>query len=322
MTRSKHLACVGTAALLMSNLFSVASEASPAPVAPVRVHYAQVQGLKIFYREAGNPAAPAVLLLHGFPTSSFMYRNLIPMLADRYHVIAPDLPGFGFTEVPFEAGYKYSFDHLAETIQAFTEVLGLNSFAMEVFDYGAPVGWRLAAAHPERITAIITQNGNAYAEGLTSGWNPIQKYWQDPTPQNRAALREFLKPESIKWQYTEGTTDASVIAPETYTLDSALLARQGNDDIQLDLFLDYANNVKKYPEFQAYFRKWHPPLLAVWGKNDPFFAPDGAEAFKRDIPNAEIHFYDAGHFALETNGAEMAAQIHAFLDRTIGLKGR
>jgi pimeloyl-ACP methyl ester carboxylesterase len=246
----------------------------------------------------------------------------MPLLADRYHVIAPDLPGFGFTEVPADAHYRYSFDDLAETMQAFTEALGLSRFAIEVFDYGAPVGWRLAVAHPERITAIITQNGNAYAEGLTSGWSPIQKYWQDPTPQNRAALREFLAPESIKWQYTHGVPDPSVIDPETYTLDSALFARPGNDDIQLDLYLDYANNVRQYPEYQAYFRKWHPPLLAVWGKNDPFFSPAGALAFKKDIPDAEIHFYDTGHFALESNGPEIAAQIHAFLDRNIGTKPR
>lgn len=320
MNRSSFFIFTCAIALLMGSL-PPAVEASPAPAVPaVSVHYVQVQGLRIFYREAGNPAAPAVLLLHGYPTSSLMYRNLMPLLADRYHVIAPDLPGFGFTEVPADAHYKYSFGQLAETMQAFTETLGLTRFAMEVFDYGAPVGWRLALAHPERITAIITQNGNAYAEGLTGGWSPIQKYWQDPSPQNRAAVREFLKPDSIKWQYTQGVPDPSLIDPETYTLDSALLARPGNDDIQLDLYLDYANNVKQYPEYQAYFRKWHPPLLAVWGKNDPFFSPPGAEAFKKDIPDAEIHFYDTGHFALETNGPEIAARIHAFLDRNVGAK--
>lgn len=320
MNRSSFFALAGAVALALSNLSPVAQASAAEATPTVSVHYVQVQGVKVFYREAGDPAAPAVLLLHGYPTSSFMYRNLIPLLADRYHVIAPDLPGFGFTEVPADAHYKYSFDHLAETMQAFTETLGLKKFAMEVFDYGAPVGWRLAVAHPERITAIITQNGNAYEEGLTRAWTPIQAYWQHPTPENRAALRKFLNPESIKWQYTQGVSDPSVIAPETYTLDSALFARPGNDDIQLDLDLDYANNVKQYPTYQAYFRKWHPALLAVWGKNDPFFAPAGALAFKKDIPNAEIHFYDTGHFALETNGPEIAAEIHAFLDRTIGAK--
>jgi pimeloyl-ACP methyl ester carboxylesterase len=276
-----------------------------------------VQAIKVFYREAGNPQAPAVLLLHGFGANSFMYRNLIPLLADRYHVIAPDLPGFGFTEALDRNQYHYTFDNLATTIDAFTEAMGLKRYAIEVFDYGAPVGWRLAAAHPERITAIITQNGNAYEEGLSKGWNPIQKYWQDPSETNRAALREFLTPSSIKWQYTQGTTDETLVAPETYTLESALLARPGNDEIQLDLFLDYASNVKRYPEFQAYFRKWQPPLLAVWGKNDPFFLPAGAEAFKRDNPKAEVHFYDTGHFALETNGPEIAGEIRRFLARNL-----
>jgi pimeloyl-ACP methyl ester carboxylesterase len=233
------------------------------------------------------------------------------------HVIAPDLPGFGFTEVPDSAHYRYTFDNLAATIDTFTDAIGLRRYAIEVFDYGAPVGWRLAVAHPERITAIITQNGNAYEEGLSSGRNPIQKYWQEPTAANRSALRDFLTPESIKWQYTHGAPDATKVAPETYTLDSALLARPGNDEIQLDLFLDYANNVRRYPEFQAYFRKWHPPLLAVWGKNDPFFLPPGAEAFKRDIPQAEVHFYDAGHFALETSGPEIGAEIRRFLARNL-----
>jgi pimeloyl-ACP methyl ester carboxylesterase len=219
--------------------------------------------------------------------------------------------------VPQSAQYHYTFDNLAATVDAFTEAVGLHRYAIEVFDYGAPVGWRLAVAHPERITAIVTQNGNAYEEGLSTGWNPIRKYWQEPTDKNRAAVREFLKPASIKWQYTSGVKDETQVAPESYTLDSALLARPGNDEIQLDLYLDYANNVKRYPEFQAYFRKWKPPLLAVWGKNDPFFLPPGAEAFKRDIPNAEIHLYDAGHFALETNGAEIALEIRSFLARNL-----
>jgi pimeloyl-ACP methyl ester carboxylesterase len=320
MNKSNFLALAGSTAMLLGSLSPAAQASATATTPAISVHYVQVQGVKIFYREAGNPANPAILLLHGYPTSSLMYRNLMPLLADRYHVIAPDLPGFGFTEVPADIHYKYSFDHLAQTMQAFTETLGLKKFAMEVFDYGAPVGWRLAVAHPERITAIITQNGNAYAEGLTSAWNPIQNYWQSPTPENRAVLRKFLEPDAIKWQYTHGVLDPSVVDPAAYTMDSALFARPGNDDIQLDLFLDYANNVKQYPQYQAYFRKWHPPVLAVWGKNDPFFSPAGALAFKKDIPDAEIHFYDTGHFALESNGPEMAAQIHAFLDRHVGTK--
>ncbi len=313
-----------TAAMLAAAALSgesaiAASTGFPATHEPpiVSMHTISVQGINVFYREAGDARAPAILLLHGFPASSFMYRNLIPLLADRYHVIAPDLPGFGFTEVPQSAQYHYTFDNLAATVDAFTEAVGLHRYAIEVFDYGAPVGWRLAVAHPERITAIVTQNGNAYEEGLSTGWNPIQKYWREPTDKNRAAIREFLKPASIKWQYTDGTKDDTQVAPESYTLDSALLARPGNDEIQLDLFLDYANNVKRYPEFQAYFRNWKPPLLAVWGKNDPFFLPAGAEAFKRDIPNAEVHLYDAGHFALETNGAEIALEIRRFLARNL-----
>jgi len=309
---------------------SGAASASPTPQAveasvsesrATSYHQIDVQGVKIFYREAGNPSSPTVLLLHGFPTSSHMYRNLIPMLSDRYHLIAPDLPGFGFSDAPDRSTYGYTFDHLADTIDAFTQVIGLHRYAILVFDYGAPVGWRLAVAHPDRITAIISQDGNAYEEGLSSGWNPIQKYWQDPSEANRAALREFLTPASVKWQYVHGAPAESRIAPESYTLDSALLARPGNDEIQLDLFGDYANNVKRYPEFQAYFRSQHPPLLAVWGKNDPFFSPPGAEAFKRDNPNAEVHFYDTGHFALETNGAEIGAEIHRFLDKTLKSEG-
>lgn len=283
----------------------------------ITYHTVEVQGIKVFYREAGDPKAPTILLLHGFPTSSHMYRDLIPLLADRYHVVAPDLPGFGFSDAPDRSKYSYTFDHLASTIDAFTDVIGLRRYAIQVFDYGAPVGWRLAVAHPERITAIVTQNGNAYEEGLSSAWKPIQQYWQDPSEANRNALRDFLTPDSVKWQYVHGAPAESRVAPESYTLDSALLARPGNAEIQLDLFGDYANNVKRYPEFQAYFRAHHPPLLAVWGKNDPFFIPPGAEAFKRDNPNAEVHFYEAGHFALETDVQAIGAEIHRFLGKNI-----
>jgi pimeloyl-ACP methyl ester carboxylesterase len=276
---------------------------------------AKVEGLEIFYREAGSKTAPNVLLLHGFPTSSHMFRNLIPALADRYHVVAPDLPGFGFSDAPDRKKFRYTFENLAKVIGSFTQEIGLSRFAIYIFDYGAPVGLRLALTYPERVTAIISQNGNAYEEGLSSGWNPIQKYWKEQTEENRAALRDFLKPEATKWQYVHGVQDESQVAPESYTLDSALLARPGNDEIQLDLFLDYASNVALYPKFQEYFRTKRPSLLAVWGKNDPFFLPPGAEAFKRDIPNAEVRFFDTGHFALETHAPEIASVIRDFLGR-------
>ncbi len=281
----------------------------------VHHRYATVEGCRIFYREAGAQNAPAVLLLHGFPTSSHMFRGLIPLLSEHYRVIAPDLPGFGFSDAPERAGFAYTFDHLAQVIDRFTGAIGLNRYAIYVFDYGAPIGFRLALKHPERIAAIITQNGNAYAEGLSEGWNPIQKYWQEPTPENRAALRSFLTLETTRWQYVHGVSDETLVAPESYTLDAALLARPGNEDIQLDLFLDYASNVALYPKFQEYFRQRRPPLLAVWGKRDPFFLPPGAEAFKRDMPTAEILFYDTGHFALETHVEEIGAAIRDFLGR-------
>jgi pimeloyl-ACP methyl ester carboxylesterase len=283
-------------------------------------NYATVRGRKIFYREAGNKDAPTIVLLHGFPTSSHMFRNLIPKLVDHYHVVAPDLPGFGFSDSPPRSEFKYTFENLADVIAAFTEKVGLKRFAIYIFDYGAPVGLRLALSHPERIAAIISQNGNAYEEGLSEGWNPIQNYWNEPSAANRAALRDFLKPETTKWQYNHGVADQSLVAPESYTLDSALLGRLGNDEIQLDLFLDYASNVALYPTFQTFFRERRPPLLAVWGKNDPFFLPAGANAFARDNPNAEIHFLDTGHFALETHVDEIAAKIRGFLKRVFYLE--
>jgi pimeloyl-ACP methyl ester carboxylesterase len=271
-----------------------------------------VNGLKIFYREAGSPAAPTILLLHGFPTSSHMFRDLIPLLAPHFRVVAPDLPGFGFSDAPSPSRFAYTFDRLADVMEQFTDTLGLSRYALYIFDYGAPVGLRLAIRHPERITAIVSQNGNAYEDGLSAGWNPIQKYWEAPTPENRAALKAFLAPEATKWQYTHGTEESRV-APESYTLDSALLARPGNEEIQLDLFLDYASNVRLYPQFQKYFRLHLPPTLAVWGKTDPFFLPIGAEAFKRDNPSAQVEFFDTGHFALETHSAEIGAKIVEFL---------
>ena len=271
----------------------------------------EVSGHSVFYREAGDPKHPTLLLLHGFPTSSHMFRDLIPLLADRYHVVAPDLPGFGFTQSP--KGFRYSFDSLAEVIGGFVDALGLKRYAVYVFDYGAPVGFRLALAKPERVAAIISQNGNSYVEGLSTGWNPIQAYWREPTAAHREALRQFLTPETTKWQYVHGVQDESLVAPESYTLDSALMARPGNDEIQLDLFLDYASNVALYPKFQEYFRTQQPPLLAAWGNQDPFFLPPGAEAFKRDNPKAEVHFFDTGHFALETHASEIAETMRRFL---------
>lgn len=281
------------------------------------IHRVQADGVTVFYREAGAPDAPVVLLLHGFPTSSFQYRELIPRLADRYRVIAPDLPGFGFTEVPKERHYKYSFDALAKTILAFTDALHLRRYALYVFDYGAPTGFRLAMAHPERVTAIVSQNGNAYEEGLGDAWAPIRRYWSEPTAANREVVRNAaISPEGIRYQYTEGVPNPDVIAPEGYTLDSAMIARPGNTDIQLDLFLDYANNVKLYPAFQEYFRKSKPPLLAIWGKHDPFFIPPGAEAYRRDNPNATVQFLDTGHFALETHVEEIALAMRQFLAKS------
>lgn len=285
-----------------------------------RYQHAIVDGHKIFYREAGPKDSPTILLLHGFPTSSHMFRNLIPALAERFHVVAPDLPGFGFSDAPDRKRFRYTFENLAKVIARLTESISLERYAIYVFDYGAPVGLRLALAHPERITAIISQNGNAYEEGLSQGWNPIQKYWKEPTAANRAALREFLTPEATRSQYLFGVQDTTLVGPEAYELDSALLARPGNDEIQLDLFLDYASNVALYPKFQEYFRAKQPPLLAVWGKSDPFFLPPGAEAFKRDNPDAEVHFYDTGHFALETHHQEIAGAILDFLGRKVAMQ--
>ena len=276
------------------------------------IHYrtADVDGRKIFYREAGPVGAPKLLLLHGFPSAGHMFRDLIPLLADRCHIIAPDLPGFGNSDMPTGS---HSFDQMAAAIDRFTEIVGFDRYAVYVFDYGAPTGFRLAVKHPDRITAIISQNGNAYAEGLSDGWNPIRAYWQDPSQANRDALRAFLAPETTIWQYTHGVPDPAAVSPDGYSLDNFYLARPGMADLQLDLFGDYQSNVAMYPTFQSYFRTHQPRFLAVWGKNDPFFLPPGAEAFKRDIPGAVVRFFDTGHFALETHAAEIAAAIRDFL---------
>jgi pimeloyl-ACP methyl ester carboxylesterase len=279
----------------------------------IKYRSADVDGLKVFYREAGAVDAPALLLLHGFPSASHMFRDLIPLLADRFHVVAPDLPGFGQSDMPARSTFTYTFDHVADVIDRFTEVVGLERFAVYVFDYGAPTGFRIAVKHPDRITAIISQNGNAYEEGLSEGWNPIRAYWQVPSQANRDALRTFLAPDTTRWQYTHGVSDETMVAPDGLSLDNFYLARPGADEVQLDLFGDYKSNVALYPTFQKYFRTHKPPLLAVWGRNDPFFLPPGAEAFKRDIPGAVVRFFDTGHFALETHASEIAAAIRGFL---------
>jgi len=279
------------------------------------IHYLNIKanGLNIFYREAGPKDAPVILLLHGYPTSSHMFRNLIPILDGKYHVIAPDLPGFGFSDAPSHDKFNYTFDNMAKTMQAFIDELGLKHFALYIFDYGAPTGLRLAMANPEKITAIISQNGNAYVEGLSTGWNPIQRYWENPTQANRDSLKDFVSKEATWYQYHEGVSDPSLIAPESYTMDQHFLDRPGNIDIQLDLLLSYRTNVAMYPEFQAYFRKYQPPFLAVWGNKDPYFLPAGAEAYKRDLPKATVKFYNTGHFALETNAQDIGNDILNFL---------
>jgi Predicted hydrolases or acyltransferases (alpha/beta hydrolase superfamily) len=296
---------------------STTDNAYALPATQIHYRYQQSGDVNVFYREAGDPTAPVLLMLHGFAGSSFMFRDLIAQLAGRYHLIAPDLPAFGFTEAPARGEYAYTFDQLAKTIEQFTEALNLDSYALMVHDYGAPVGWRLALAHPQRVTALISQNGNAYEKGLGEAWAPIQKYWADPTSENRRALSEFPTPASIKWQYLEGVTDQSLVSPDGYSLEGMQVLRPGNAEIQLDLLLDYASNVKMYPLFQQYFRQYQPPLLAVWGQNDPFFMAAGAEAWKRDLPEAEIHFYDTGHFALETHAKEIGVDVRNFLDRHV-----
>ncbi len=285
---------------------------------PVTFNTVDVDGLKLFYREAGNPSRPTVLLLHGFPSASHMFRDLIPELADDFHIVAPDLPGFGMTEQPARDQFDYKFETIASVLGRFTEVLGLDRFAVYVFDYGAPVGFRLAVQHPERITAIVTQNGNTYLEGVSEAFAPMQAYWNAPNQANRDALRSFLKPETTLFQYTHGVADPSLVSPDGRNLDDFYLARPGNDEIQLDLMLDYQSNVAFYGTIQAYLRQHKPPVLAVWGKNDPFFIPPGAEAFKRDVPSADIRFIDSGHFALETHASEIGAAMREFLGHHIG----
>ena len=313
MRRTLLAAAFATIALLRSFSISMAAD----PVTFYRT--VTVADVKVFYREAGDRKKPALLLLHGFPTSSHMFRNLIPLLADRYHVIAPDYPGFGFSDAPDRAQFKYTFEHLAEVMDGFTQTLGLNRYAMYIFDYGAPMGLRLALAHPERVTAIISQNGNAYEEGLSAGFAGRLKASREPTEQARMAWRAALTPDAGQRRYLAGVSEAHrvLVAPEAYALDSALLARPGNDEIQLDLLMDYGSNVALCPKIQEYLRTAKPPVLAVWGRNDQTFIPAGAEAFRRDVPSAEVHLYDTGHFALETHLHEIAGTIRDFLRRKV-----
>jgi pimeloyl-ACP methyl ester carboxylesterase len=272
-----------------------------------------VKGVKVFYRESGSSGAPKLLLLHGFPTAGHMFRDLIPKLADRFHVVAPDLTGFGQSAMPDRDSFAYTFETITDVIEGFTDAVGFDRYALYVFDYGAPTGFRLALRRPEAITAIVSQNGNAYTEGLSDGWNPIRAYWNEPTRANRDAIRTMVQPETTVWQYTHGVADPALVSPDGYTLDNHYLARPGADEIQLDLLLDYGSNVELYPAFQEYFRTRQPALLAIWGRNDPFFLPAGAEAFKRDIPGAQVRLLDTGHFALETHADEIAAAMRGFL---------
>lgn len=279
-----------------------------------------VNGVDIFFREAGPSDAPVVLLLHGFPTSSYMYRDLIPKLAERYHVIAPDYPGFGQSAVPDRKTFSYTFAKFAELTDGLLTQLGAERYALYVMDYGAPVGYRLALRHPDRITALVIQNGNAYEEGLKSFWDPLKAYWSDGSPAHRAALRAGLTPAATKSQYLDGVRDTTRIDPDNWLHDQASLDRPGVDEIMLDLFKDYGTNVALYPEFQAFFRKYQPPTLIAWGKNDVIFPGDGALPYLRDLPKAEMHLLDTGHFALEDKGDEIAALMLNFLDRKLAGK--
>jgi pimeloyl-ACP methyl ester carboxylesterase len=323
MLRRSALMLAGVALPLALVHPAPASAAPPAVEAAetqVRYRSASIDGIDIAYREAGRADAPAILLLHGFPTSSHMFRNLIPALADRYRVIAPDYPGFGQSAAPDRSEFKYTFDNFAKLVDGLTQKLGVSRYALYVMDYGAPVGFRLAAKHPDRVTALIVQNGNAYTEGLQSFWEPIQKYWASGSNADREAIRWLTSLKATKWQYTHGVPDTSLVSPDTWTHDQALLDRPGNQEIQLDLFYDYRTNVPLYPEWQAYFRKHKPATLVIWGKNDQIFVAEGAAPYNRDLPEVELHLLDAGHFALETNGPEMARLIRDFLGRKVAVE--
>lgn len=316
MTASLGLALAGATVVTGANAQTTPSPGgTAADRPPTRYRTVEIDGLRLFYREAGSADAPALLLLHGFPTSSHMFRNLIPALAGRYHVVAPDYPGFGYSDFPDRRNFPYGFATYAEIIDKFMQAIGLRRYALYIQDYGAPVGLRLALRAPERITALIVQNGNAYEEGLSDAWAPIKAYWGDPSPANRDKMRHFLTLDGTRLQYTAGLPDSQVqfVSPDNWTLDWSLLSRPGNIDLQLDLFGDYQTNVALYPQFQAFFRERRPPTLITWGQHDPFFTVPGAEAYRRDLPDAELHLLDAGHFALETHGQEIAAHIRRFL---------
>ncbi len=289
--------------------------AAPSPFAQVRYKSAVIDGVEIAYREAGPEGAPAIILLHGFPTSSHMYRNLIPALADKFRVIAPDYPGFGQSAAPDRATFNYSFETYASLMLGLADNIGVARYALYVMDYGAPVGFRMATKRPDRVTALIVQNGNAYDEGIQAFWDPIKKYWKSGSNEDREAIRWLTSLKATKWQYTHGVSDLTLVSPDTWTIDQALLDRPGNQEIQLDLFYDYRTNVDLYPKWQAYFRRHQPPTLVLWGKNDEIFVVDGAPPYKRDLKDVELHLFDAGHFALETNGPEIATIIRDFLSR-------
>jgi pimeloyl-ACP methyl ester carboxylesterase len=294
-----------------------AEPTATAQPAPVRYRTVPIDGVDVFFREAGPPGAPVVLLLHGFPTSSHMFRNLIPALADRYRVVAPDYPGFGQSGMPDRDRFAYTFDGYARIVGKLTERLGLERYALYVMDYGAPVGFRLATAHPERVSAIVVQNGNAYDEGIEKFWDPLKAYWSSGSPQDREALRWATSLDATRWQYTQGVPDPSAVSPDTWTIDQALLDRPGNQEIQLDLFHDYRTNLALYPVWQAYFRERRPPMLVIWGKHDEIFVAAGAAPYRRDDPRAEVHLLDTGHFALETHGPEIARLMRDFLGRVV-----
>ncbi|HLG84120.1 MAG TPA: alpha/beta hydrolase [Bradyrhizobium sp.] len=318
----RNIALGTLAAVSIALTTPAASEAAPTvAIQPSNsvIHYrtAKVEGLDIFYREAGPKDAPTVLLLHGFPSSSFQYRNLIPALADRYHVIAPDYPGFGSSSAPDHTRFAYTFAHLTDVTEALLGQLGVTSYTIYIQDYGAPVGLRLALRHPDRVTGLIVQNGNAYKDGIQDFWKPVEDLWADPTPANRNALRKVLTPELTRWQYVNGVKDPSRVDPDTWLHDQTLLDRPGNDEIQLDLFYDYRTNVALYPEFQNFFRTRKPPTLIVWGANDEIFPAAGAKAYLRDNPQAELHLIDSGHFALEDRADEIIPLIRDFLGRNL-----
>ena len=338
MLRLPHATCGERASLLVVAIAATLSLAVVAPPAgaqarttaapPARAPAAvmhrtvKIDGMDIFYREAGPKDAPTVLLLHGFPTSSHMFRNLIPALADRYHVVAPDFPGYGQSSMPSRDRFQYTFANLADVTDKFAQALGLDRYSLYVMDYGAPVGYRLALKHPERVETLIVQNGNAYDEGLREFWIPFKAYWADKSPKNRDAMRTLLTLESTRWQYLTGVRDSARVSPDNWTIDQRLLDRPGNDEVQLDLFLDYGTNVPLYPQFQAYFRKHQPPTLIVWGRDDPIFPWQGAVPYRRDLKTLEYHLLDTGHFALEERGDEIARHIRAFLPKHVGKERR